>query len=61
MVKIGLISDTHSTLHPSVFKHFEHVDEIWHAGDIAHIAITDELTEFKPFGAVYRNIETHAD
>ena len=57
MVKIGLISDTHSTLHPSVFKHFEHVDEIWHAGDIGNIEVADELEAFKPFRAVYGNID----
>ena len=34
ILKIGLLSDTHSTLHPKVFAHFKNCDEIWHAGDI---------------------------
>ena len=37
MVKIGLLSDTHSFLAPQVFEHFKDVDEIWHAGDIGNI------------------------
>lgn len=57
MVKIGLISDTHGTLHPSVNKHFEHVDEIWHAGDIGTIEVADQLEAMKPFRAVYGNID----
>lgn len=33
MTRIGLISDTHGYLDPSVFRHFENCDQIWHAGD----------------------------
>lgn len=57
MVKIGLISDTHGTLHQSVFNHFEQVDEIWHAGDIGSIEVANQLESFKPFRAVYGNID----
>ncbi len=57
MKKIGLLSDTHSYLHPQVFKHFENVDEIWHAGDIGNTGLADELEAFKPFRAVYGNID----
>lgn len=57
MKKIGLISDTHSFLDQRVFHHFEAVDEIWHAGDIGDIAVTDKLAEFKPLRAVYGNID----
>lgn len=57
MKKIGLMSDTHSYLHPQVFKYFEKVDEIWHAGDIGTTALADELEAFKPFRAVYGNID----
>ncbi|MAY83628.1 MAG: YfcE family phosphodiesterase [Flavobacteriales bacterium] len=59
MKKIGLISDTHSYLHPRVKHHFKDVDEIWHAGDIGDIALADELAAFKPFKAVYGNIDGH--
>jgi len=57
MKKIGLMSDTHSYLHPQVFKYFEQVDEIWHAGDIGNVALADQLEAFKPFRAVYGNID----
>lgn len=57
MKKIGLLSDTHSYLDPRVFTHFESCDEIWHAGDIGDIKVSDALAEFKPFRAVYGNID----
>ncbi len=57
MKKIGLLSDTHGYLDPAVFKHFETVDEIWHAGDFGNIALADELAAFKPLRGVYGNID----
>ena len=57
MKKIGLLSDTHSYLHPKVFEHFRSCDEIWHAGDIGNASIIDKLANFKPTRAVYGNID----
>ena len=57
MIKIGLISDTHSFLDPKVFEVFKDADEIWHAGDIGDISVADQLKAFKPFYAVYGNID----
>ncbi len=57
MTKIGLISDTHDYLDDQVFKFFEERDEIWHAGDIGHIQIAEQLATFKPLKAVYGNID----
>jgi putative phosphoesterase len=57
MKKIGLISDTHSYLHPRVMHHFKDCDEIWHAGDIGNTEVADKLADFKPFKAVYGNID----
>jgi putative phosphoesterase len=57
MTKIGLISDTHNYLDEAVFRHFENCDEIWHAGDIGTIAIAEKLAAFRPFKAVYGNID----
>ncbi|PSL46760.1 hypothetical protein CLV51_103742 [Chitinophaga niastensis] len=57
MKKIGLMSDTHSYLHPQVFKYFEEVDEIWHAGDIGNVDLANKLEAFKPFRAVFGNID----
>jgi len=57
MKKIGLLSDTHSHLDEKIFEYFDGVDEIWHAGDIGDIAVADTLEGFKPFKAVYGNID----
>jgi putative phosphoesterase len=57
MKKIGLISDTHGHLEESVFKYFKDCDEIWHAGDIGTVGLTDKLAAFKPLRAVYGNID----
>jgi uncharacterized protein len=57
MTHIGLLSDTHSYLDPQVFKFFENVDEIWHAGDFGTHELVDELEGFKPLRGVYGNID----
>lgn len=58
-MKIGIISDTHGYLDPAVYKYFEHVDEIWHAGDIGQIIVLDSLENFKTTISVYGNIDGH--
>ena len=57
MVRIGLLSDTHSHLPDAVFKHFAEVDEIWHAGDLGDLTLCKQLEAFKPLRAVYGNID----
>ena len=57
MKRIGLISDTHSFLDEAVFNYFKNCDEIWHAGDIGSVDLADKLIAFKPFRAVYGNID----
>lgn len=57
MKKIGLISDTHGYFDERLYKYFENVDEIWHAGDIGNIQTADEIAKFKPLKAVYGNID----
>lgn len=59
-MKIGLISDTHSHLDPTVFEHFKACDEIWHAGDIGDALVVNELAKFKPLRAVFGNIDDKA-
>lgn len=59
MKKIGLISDTHGALSLRIVRFLKEVDEIWHAGDIGSEEIADELTQLKPFRAVYGNIDGH--
>jgi putative phosphoesterase len=58
-MKIGLLSDTHSYFPEEVFKYFGEADEIWHAGDIGSLEVTDKLKAFKPIRAVYGNIDDH--
>ncbi len=58
MRRIGLLSDTHSFLDPTLFEHFEECDEIWHAGDIGSTEVADALETLQPeFKAVYGNID----
>jgi uncharacterized protein len=57
MTKIGLLSDTHGDLPEAVFQYFKDVDEIWHAGDIGDISVTDRLKAFKPLRGVFGNID----
>lgn len=56
-MKIGLLSDTHGFLDPKVFKYFENVDEVWHAGDVGTMDVLEELRSFKPTVAVWGNID----
>ncbi|MEM8523630.1 MAG: metallophosphoesterase family protein [Bacteroidota bacterium] len=58
MKRIGLLSDTHSHLDPSIFEYFEECDEIWHAGDIGDQDLVKKLQAFRPFKAVYGNIDS---
>lgn len=60
MKKIGLLSDTHSYWDEKYKKHFAECDEIWHAGDIGSVDIAHRFELFKPFRAVYGNIDDHA-
>ncbi|MBL7935143.1 MAG: metallophosphoesterase family protein [Bacteroidia bacterium] len=57
MKHILLISDTHSHLDEAVIKHIEEADEVWHAGDIGNIELTDRIKKIKPLRAVYGNID----
>ncbi len=57
MTKILLLSDTHSHLDDVILKYAAQADEIWHAGDIGDISITDSLANLKPLRAVYGNID----
>ena len=57
MHRIALISDTHNHLDEKMFKYFDECTQIWHAGDIGTLAITDELQKIKPVVAVYGNID----
>lgn len=57
MKKILLLSDTHGYIDDQIVKHAKWADEIWHAGDIGTIQVTDQLKKLKPVRAVYGNID----
>ena len=57
MTRIGLLSDTHGFLDDAYFDFFKDVNEIWHAGDIGDVSVSDRLEKFKPLRAVFGNID----
>lgn len=58
---IGLISDTHGLLRPSVHPAFAGVHAILHAGDIGGADILDELALIAPVRAVMGNTDDPGD
>lgn len=56
---IGLLSDTHGWLDPTLKNHFQRCDEIWHAGDLGP-EVANELQQWKPLRAVFGNIDDAA-
>ncbi|WP_339836966.1 metallophosphoesterase family protein [uncultured Flavobacterium sp.] len=57
MIKILLLSDTHSYIDDTILKYVNQADEVWHAGDIGNLAVTDTIKKLKPLRAVYGNID----
>lgn len=57
MQKILLLSDTHSYIDENIIKYVKQADEVWHAGDIGDLSVTDEIKKHKPLKAVYGNID----
>jgi len=57
MKKILLLSDTHSYIDDQILKYVKQADEVWHAGDIGNLKVTDALKKFKPLRGVYGNID----
>jgi len=57
MKKIVLLSDTHSHIDEAILKYAGLADEVWHAGDIGDLKVTDTLKKLKPLRAVYGNID----
>ncbi|MBX2827138.1 MAG: metallophosphatase family protein [Flavobacteriaceae bacterium] len=57
MKKILLLSDTHSYIDTKILEYAAQADEVWHAGDIGDLSVTDALKNLKPLRAVYGNID----
>ncbi len=58
MKKILLLSDTHSHLDEAILKYVRQADQVWHAGDIGDLRVTDQLAKIKPLRAVFGNIDS---
>ena len=54
---IGLISDTHGYLDPSVPSIFEGVEHILHGGDVGPYSILHQLEQIAPVTAVFGNTD----
>lgn len=54
-VRVGLISDTHDRPHGGVFRLFDGVDAILHAGDVCSSEVLTELEALAPVTAVHGN------
>lgn len=58
MKKILLLSDTHSHIDERIISYAKQADEIWHAGDIGDLTVTDSLEKINPVRGVYGNIDS---
>lgn len=56
-MKILLLSDTHSYIDARILDYASQADEVWHAGDIGDLRVTDELSKVANLRAVYGNID----
>lgn len=56
-MQIGVLSDTHGFIDERIIHHFSSCDEIWHAGDIGSLKVTDELSKITKLRAVFGNID----
>ena len=57
MKKILLLSDTHGYIGEDIIKYVHQADEVWHAGDIGDLTVTDTIKKIKTLRAVYGNID----
>ena len=57
MTRIALISDTHGFIDEQILRLIEPCDEVWHAGDIGNLHVTDTLKNHKSLRAVWGNID----
>ena len=56
-MNIALLSDTHGHINDRIKRHVEGCDEVWHAGDIGDLHVTDALADITKVRAVYGNID----
>lgn len=59
MTKILLLSDTHGYIDDVILKYVSMADEVWHAGDIGDLKVTDAIKKIRPLRGVHGNIDDH--
>lgn len=57
MTRILLLSDTHGYMNETILQRASEADQVWHAGDIGNLSVTDALKGAAPVTAVYGNID----
>lgn len=55
--RILLLSDTHSYIDDRILSYAKEADEVWHAGDIGSLQVTDDLSKVATVRGVYGNID----
>ena len=60
MTKILLLSDTHGYIDDDILKYAKQADEVWHAGDIGDLKVTDAIKKHKTLRGVFGNIDDNA-
>jgi len=55
--RILLLSDTHGYIDDRILAYAKEADQVWHAGDIGNLTVTDSLLKIKPLKAVFGNID----
>ena len=54
---ILLLSDTHGYIDDKILTYCGQADEVWHAGDIGSLKVTQEIQKMSTLRAVYGNID----
>ena len=54
-----MLSDTHGYIDDKILNYATQADEVWHAGDIGDLSVTDALSEKAKLRAVFGNIDDH--
>ena len=57
MMKILLLSDSHSYIDDRILEYGKSADEIWHCGDFGNLEVIEKLEQVKPLRGVYGNID----
>lgn len=57
MIKVAILSDTHSDLEADVLASMQGCNEIWHAGDIGDESVLTKLMQIGKLRAVFGNID----